>query len=403
MTPLRILHIVKKVPYPVKDGEAVANNSLSRSMESAGCNVDLLAINTKKHYTDHSLAKAHLDQYTQIEIVDIDTTPSLIGILKSLWKGGSYLIDRFDHPEVHKALIQMISMSNYDIIQLESIYKAPYINTIRMHSTAKIVLRAHNVEHVIWKRLAVGERRWGRRWAMRGLSHQLGYYERQAINRVDLVTSVSPIDQVQLQSWAVGVTVKYQPIGINLDLYKVRTAEKSGKIIIGFIGSLDWRPNIEGIEWFLGMSWPTLLNKHQAVEFRIAGRNISEEQLRTYAKIAGVRVLGEVEDSHDFINQCDILITPLFSGSGMRVKIIEAMALCKPVVTTGMGLEGIPAIDRQHIIVANTALEFADGISEMIDQPALRAQIGREARSFIEQNFNIDQLTKDLISEYSNL
>ncbi len=401
--PLRILHIVKKLPYPLKDGEAVANDSLSRALKSAGCHIDLLAMNTAKHYVDHQSAKSHLDQYLKIEIVDIRTEPSIIGVLKSQWRGSAYHVDRFDHAPVREALIMMLKQSDYDIIQLESLYTLPYIDAIRAHSAAKVVMRAHNVEHQIWSRLASGEQYMGRRWALGYLSRQLEQYEREAIQAVDLITTVSSIDQSLLQQWSGEVPVQSYSIGLDMSQYKVQPSEKRDVFSIGFIGSMDWRPNAEGVDWFLAEVWPQIMDRHHNAAFKIAGRNISVDQIKRYAAFTGVEVVGEVDDAHEFMRRCDVLITPLFSGSGMRVKIIEAMALATPVVSTSIGLEGIAAVHLQHIMVADTAVAFSSSIDELIDQPALRAEIGRESRRYVEENFDINQLTRKLLSEYRNL
>jgi len=400
---LKILHIVKKMPFPLKDGEAIANYNLSLALHDSGCHIDLLAMNTAKHYVNHDEARKNLSQYEKIDIIDIDTQLSISGLLKSFMRKSSYHIDRFEKDEVADAIARMIQRSEYDIIQLESIYTAPYIEVIRKHSSAKIVLRAHNVEHQIWQRLAQQEKNPLKKVAMKSLARRLKAYELDAIKQVEVLTTVSSLDKDYFNKYSSTTKTIYHPIGIDTANYKRNSASANSQIIIGFIGSMDWRPNIEGVEWFLAEVWPAIIGLYPDMGFHIAGRNMTAQQIQRYEQGTSVTAVGEVEDALDFMNACHVLITPLFSGSGMRVKIIEAMALAKPVVTTSIGVEGIDAAQGVEVLIANTATDFIRSLKELLDQPAYREEIGLSAKSFVLKNFDIDQLTRKLIVDYLNL
>jgi glycosyltransferase involved in cell wall biosynthesis len=149
---------------------------------------------------------------------------------------------------------------------------------------------------------------------------------------------------------------------------------------------MDWYPNLEGIEWFLDNVWEKIRSLYPELVFRIAGRNMPDSLRRR--QIQNVEVVGEVEDAKLFMRENGILIVPLWSGSGVRIKIIEAMAIGKTVITTSIGLKGIMAIDKKHVLIADTPQMFVEAVRFCMEEPFACEQIGKNAQEFIKENHN---------------
>jgi len=164
---------------------------------------------------------------------------------------------------------------------------------------------------------------------------------------------------------------------------------------LSFIGSLDWMPNMEGVSWFLNKVWNVNQDKFSNVEFHIAGRNTPKSFLKKVEK--NFIIHGEVPDAKEFILSCQVMIVPLFSGSGMRVKILEAMARGRVVITTSLGLEGINARDKKEVLIANTVNDFIKKIKMCQNDPALMLKIGSAASRLIASKYDNKKNAKHLI------
>ncbi|HHJ49537.1 MAG TPA: glycosyltransferase, partial [Phaeodactylibacter sp.] len=158
-------------------------------------------------------------------------------------------------------------------------------------------------------------------------------------------------------------------------------------------------PNLEGLEWFLREVWPEVQRKNPSFTLHVAGRHMPAHLKRR--QLPGVRWHGEVEDARAFINAHSLMVVPLFSGSGMRVKILEGMALGKVVLTTTLGLEGILAQNGQEVLVADSAKAFVQAIEFCLNHPRQMLEIGHKARTFALQHFDSKSMAKALLKTVS--
>ena len=164
---------------------------------------------------------------------------------------------------------------------------------------------------------------------------------------------------------------------------------------------MNWSPNIEGVEWFLDEVWPEIHRAHPTLTFTLAGHSIPDRLYQRHDE--NVVIAGEVPDANEFILSHDMLIVPLLSGSGIRIKIVEAMALGRIVITTTVGAEGMDIEDGKHLFIANTPEEFLNIINKCITTPDLCTIIGENARNFIAMNHNNDLITDQILDFYHNV
>ena len=179
------------------------------------------------------------------------------------------------------------------------------------------------------------------------------------------------------------------------------THAKKASNSICFIGALDWRPNKEGLDWFITNVWPSLSKAQPDLKFHIAGRNTPPELMNLNVK--NIVIHGEVPNAVDFINAHNVMIVPLFSGSGMRVKILEGMALKKTIVTTALGMEGIDATHGKELLVADQPDAFKDAVILALQDQHLRESIGQSAQEFVSQYYDHTTIASKLIEKYSQL
>ncbi|MCB1097541.1 MAG: glycosyltransferase [Verrucomicrobiae bacterium] len=384
------------MPFPLRDGESIAVTQSARSLAGKGVNMDLLAFNTVKHACDIGEAQCALSHYGQLEAVPLDNRVRPTEALRNLlFSKESYHIERFVDAAYTEKLIAMLQAKRYDIVQLETIYMAPYIPVIRKHSAARIVLRAHNVEHEIWDRLTKNTQNPLKRLYLEILTNRLRTFEIDQLDRIDAMLSISAKDDEHFRQLGYQGRSRVIPISLNLDPYHAR--HDWDAVTLSFIGSLDWFPNLEGLEWFLqnvdleGLTCP---RTGKPVEFHVAGRNPPDSIVSH--PLPSLVFHGEVPEAIDFINDHPLMVVPLFSGSGMRTKILEAMALERVVITTRLGLEGIDAADGEEVLIADTGVEFREKFAYLLENPDRIAMVGKAARRHIEENYDAPVVADDL-------
>lgn len=358
-------------------------------------------MNTSKHPFDLDQLPADFDHYESIHTVSVDNRVKLLPALANLFSSKSYHISRFVSSDYASKLVQILKNQEFDWIQLETLYLAPYIPLIRKHSNAKIVMRAHNVEHEIWERLTLHTKPFLKRWYLRHLTRKLRNYEVSQLGRYDMLLPITGRDSERFRSLGYKGQSLVMPIGLDLSGYECDPLSFQKPISMAYIGSLDWIPNQEGIDWFLKEVWRPVSLRFPNLELHIAGRNTPDWLKRLGWK--NVHVHGEVADAIQFINQHSLMVVPLLSGSGMRAKILEGMALGKVVLTTSIGLEGIEAKDKKEVLVADTPDEFIQALEFCFSRNGALLQIGEEARKLVLSNYDNRQVARKLVEAFEKM
>lgn len=400
---MRILQLCNKFVYPPKDGGAIGIFNYIKAFSRSGNEVTVLAMNTSKHPYNIRNLPEEIKKLADFRSVDVDNSIKPIPALISLLQNKSYNIERFISSEYNDRLIELIHEKEFGLIQLEGLYLSPYVETIRAFSEAKIVMRSHNIEHEIWERSADNEKSFLKRMYLKILAKQLRNYEISRLNKYDLMTSVTERDAQMLKKFGCELPMHVCPAPYDETVLKPDKSKMEFPSLF-FIGALDWMPNTEGLEWFLNKVWPIVSNQVPGIKFYIAGRNMQAAQLpspKGRDREGSVVAVGEVENAYDFMNSKGIMVVPLLSGSGIRVKIIEGMALGKTIVTTSLGAEGIPCKDGQNILIADTPEVFAEKIIRCVNEKITFAMIGDNAWQFAKQRFSSQEVVKKLLEFFN--
>lgn len=395
---MRILQLCKKFPYPINDGEVIAITNLARAFKALGAEVHLLCINTPKHFFDIAQLPDSFNFYKTIQSVPVDTDLKPRQAFLNLFSSKSYHIDRFVSANFSEKIKETLEKIQPDIVQLETLFLAPYIADIRKHSNAQIVMRAHNVEHEIWSRITKNTPALLKRKYLAYLTRKLKKFELDHLNKYDLLVPITNRDLATFQKLGFTGSHEVIPIGIDHQLYQSDPIKTNEPLSISFIGSLDWVPNLEGMDWFIKNAWPKMRAAFPDLTLHLAGRNTPNHLYELAPQ--KIIVHGEVPDAQAFINQHPIMIVPLLSGSGMRVKILEGMALGRVVITTSIGLEGIEASHEQEVLIANTANEWFECLKYCQENPDRLSEIGTAARKLIQTTYDNLEIGQRLLQRF---
>ena len=396
---MNILLLCNKPPYPAVEGGPMAMNSIVTGLLEAGHQVKILAVNSKKYNVSIDDIPEDYRQKTGIELIDVDLRVRPLKAFNNLFSKKSYHVERFISKDFTNRLTEVLENDTYDVVQLETLFMTPYVATIREHSKALVVLRAHNVEHLIWERIAKGTRFFLKRAYINHLAKTLKNYELSAISQVDGIAAITRKDAAYFRKYSATTTIDI-PFGVYPEEF-TPNFEVEDKPSFYHIGSMNWIPNEEGIRWFIDHCLDDVTAKVPDFVFHLAGRNMPE--WLTTLKNPHVDVIGEVPNAKEFVANHDVAIVPLLSGSGIRIKIIESMAMGKAVITTMVGAEGILYDEDVNIIIADNKAQMAEAIRRFNENPALAVEVGKAARKLVEEVYDNRKITERLLLFYSQI
>ena len=396
---MKILLLCNKPPYPASEGGPMAMNSIITGLLEAGHQVKVLAVNSEKYNVKESDIPEEYRQKTRIELIDVDLDVKPMNAFLNLFTRRSYHVERFISEEFKARLVALLEKEQFDVVQLEVLFMAPYVETIRQHSKAMIVLRAHNVEHKIWERIAKETKSPIKRWYINHLAKTLKEYELNALETVDGIAAITRKDAAFFRKYSSKPVIDI-PYGVYPEQFTPKY-EIEGKPKFYHIGSMNWMPNEEGIRWFIDEVLPKTVEKVPDFVYHLAGRSMPE--WLTTLKDPHVDVVGEVPDAKEFVTNHDVAIVPLLSGSGIRIKIIESMALGKTVITTRVGAEGILYDEEVNIIIAENKSKMVEAIRSLNENPETAVRIGQAARKLVEETYDNRKIIARLLMFYEQI
>lgn len=295
---------------------------------------------------------------------------------------------RYRSEAMRAQIEQLLATENYDAKVCD--FLAPSIN---LNSMQGWVLFQHNVETIIWERHAQTGRTPIHRAYFRGQAKRMFNWEKAACNSASHVVAVSAVDE-QIMRERFGVrSISAVGTGVDLD-YFAAPETRTPQFDLVFVGSMDWMPNVDGIEWFLADVLPIIKASKPEVRLAIVGRN-PPAAIAAKSDDKTVTVTGTVPDVRPFLWQSALSIVPLRVGGGTRLKIFEAMAAGTPVIATTIGAEGLPVQHGHTIEIADTAQDFAARCLRLLDDAQQRRRISVAALDLVHENFSWTRVTRD--------
>lgn len=374
-------------------------DAMTRGLLAAGHSVKVLTAWTDKHPWQPELIDPSWLTTTHAEAVYLDTRLNKVDAFASIVTGDSYNISRFHSADLERALTKILRTSVFDMILFESLFTAPYLKTVGRYSDGLTILRAHNVEHRIWQHLAEETPHFTRKMYLNWLAEKLEKYEVSVLDDFDGIAGISAEDIVHFRELGCDLPIELVPFGLDEAEWPEDSSGSANHVF--HLGAMDWRPNQQGVRWFVNRVWPLVRQRIPTAELRLAGRNFPSSW--TFPDNMGIRVLGEIDSAWDMMTDDGIMVIPLLSGSGMRIKAIEALAAGRPVVTTPIGVEGIPAEDGKHLMIASTPEKFAACIVDLLENPETASKMGSEGRQWAKDHFENNRLIASMASNFQEV
>ena len=400
---MNILLISNKATYP-PDGGNIAILNLAKGYAKLNHKITLLNMITHKHINKPDIIRELKQRNIEIIGVKVKTRISIFKLFFNLlFSDKPYNLERFNSKKFSDQIISLLNREHWDFIQIEGLYVSQYISIIRKHFNGKIVFRSHNIEHIIWEENSSFSNSRIKKLYFKLLAKRLKKFELKTINNYDFILPISSVDAEFYKSNKNNKPILITPFGIDPEIYDEilnQTHLNSSSPNILFIGSLNWIPNQDGLIWFTDNCLPLIREQIPLTKLIVAGRN-APKWFKKHIENKGCQIIENVENAHSFLLTDGIFIVPLFSGSGMRVKIIEAMALRKAIVSSPKGSEGINCTEKE-ISIAETPQEFANSIIHLLNNRLQQNNLGNSAQELIKSDYNINKIADSVINFITN-
>jgi glycosyltransferase involved in cell wall biosynthesis len=285
-----------------------------------------------------------------------------------------YAVRKFTHPRVRQEVASRLNDGRLDVAVCD--FLSASLNFAEA-TPAPVVLFQHNVETMLWRRMATMESSPLRKLSYSIEAWKMSAYETRTLRRFQHVIAVSEQDRDAMLTLSSGCPITVVPTGVDTEQYQIAPSAAGQPPVIVFTGSMDWEPNIDAMEYFCREIWPEVLDAFPDARFQIVGRNPHPRVKRLASP--SVEVTGTVASVTDYLHAATIVIVPLRIGGGTRLKIFEAMAMGKAMVSTSIGAEGLAVTHGRDLLIADDAPAFAAGILQLLRDPELRRRYEQAA------------------------
>jgi len=382
--------ITPKPPYPEVDGGTIAMANTLEMLQKIAGKVELLCLSTYKHPFYITRFPVSVREKIPVHNVSVDTRVRPHHLFRMLYGSGSYRASRFYSGEAAQQVEKLLATGTFTHVWLESVYAAVYLPVIRRYGNIKVILRTHNIEHRIWQNVIRNESNPVKKWLLRTENKKLEAFERDLFRNVDGLVHISPEDAAYAEKIDGHASSVVVPFGIRTEKYQPVERPDTRKLF--HLGAMDWEPNREAMKWFINDIFPGMLAVNPELEFHMAGRGMPQHFLSLRRK--NVIAEGEVAEAADFMRHNGVLVVPLRSGSGVRIKILEAMAMGIPVITTSAGMGGITARKGEHLFTADSPEEFAQLARLLKEAPEKFVEAGLNGRKLIREEYDATALAE---------
>jgi polysaccharide biosynthesis protein PslH len=392
---MKILYLAPKIPWPATDGARIAIYELVRHMTARGHQAAFLGFG-KQESADEFRARAGLIWSRAIQH---NTKTNYLSAALRLLSPVPYTVSKYRSGAMSDAIRAAFNEERFDLVQLEGTHMAHYLG-LAQSLGAPAILRLHNVESALALRFA-RTAAFPLNLYVRDQARRMRAFETRACRQADLCLAITQEDAGRIITLAPDASVAVSPAGVDLERYCPQPmSEEPGTIV--FVGSLDWPPNADAIRWFRTKVWSRVAQEEPTARWIVVGKSPPADIMHWPEEDRNIRVTGFVDDVRSDLQRASVVIVPLRSGGGMRLKILEAMAAGKAVVSTPMGAEGISARNGEEIVLAGADRSFGVEVVRLLRQAPERKRIGKAARVFAE-GYGWGGIAADLEREYQAL
>lgn len=378
----RALVLTTRLPWPLDDGGHIATYqtlwAIAREYETTLLSFDRAT----------SISRPVPRELTElgIDVVRVQHRPPIlpIAVLRGLLGRWPYTLARYWSGEFNATLQRLVAARRPAFALVNALHLTPYIEAL---GDVPVVLRAHNLEHLWLERYARRLRNPLARAYALDQARRIRVVEAERCARCRMVLAIREEEATALRSLAPATRIETLPLGIRMDRYRPRTP--SAAPVVALIGSWEWAPNVDGAREFLSRGWPRVRERFPEARLRLVGKGISSDFAAT-AAAAGAEIVGYVEDVTLEFARASALVVPLWMGSGVRVKIVEALAARLPVVSTSIGAEGLGLVGGEHLALADTPEDLGDALLVLLREPDRALAMGESGHRHVRERFSLE-------------
>ena len=407
---MRILFITEEIPYPLDTGGNVRTFNLIKSLAKRH---KIVLIATSRRAVDESTKIALTSVCHKLQIVRLKTpriVSDVVAFIKSFFTGCSMILSRHRYQPVIKAIraefaVQTGGSEDASLCRIDAVYFNHLDAAVYDSEIPRDLYRTldeHNVVASQVSSLLAAEKNTVRRMLLRRELHALRKVEPYLCNQMNFCSTCSSIDAEMLRSLGVTVALNEIPNGVDLSIFtwNRNITERTHEII--FFGTMDYPPCEQGMWHFLTRIFPFIRTADSELSINIVGRNPSVRLADFASSCPSVKLAGRVPDVRLYVQRAKVCIVPLLSGSGTRLKILEAFALGTPVVSTSIGAEGLEVVNGRHLLIADDPRQFAENVLKLVRDTEQSFLLSKHARNLVEEKYDWNKIGNDLLGHYEN-
>ena len=390
---MNVLVLIGQLPYPLDTGAKIRSYHLLTPLARKHA-VTLVSFS----YGPEDARKAESLKPFFKEIVTIPHNGSALSsgrvffALRNLLSSLPYSIDKYTSSSLIASIHHLLKEQHCDLIHCDSLQMSSNVTPI---NGIPRILTEHNVESFIWQRAAETERNPLRRSYLALQARRLAHYEAAACRAFDWCIAVSEVDRRLIEDLSGTSQCAVVPNGVDCQFFRPQTVRPEPSRLV-FTGSMDWLPNEDAMVYFVEEIMPLIRRVVPQARLSIVGRNPTSRVRQLARQGNGVEVTGRVDDVRPYIAQAAMFVTPLRIGSGTRLKILEAMAMGRPVVSTRVGCEGLAVTPGKDILIADRSQAFADRVIELLKDPDQGKVLGQAGRALVEKSYDWEPIADRL-------
>ncbi|MCA9941202.1 MAG: glycosyltransferase [Anaerolineales bacterium] len=383
-----ILILTPQLPYPPHQGASLRNFYIIKGLAQRHA-ITLLSFVDPDQHLDSDPSGPLTQLCTHVYTIPAPPRTRAQRLRQLLFTDQPDMAFRLSSSAFTTRLREVLHQQVFDIVQVEGLELARYIPIVRQASPrSHIVFDDHNAEAALQQRAFLTDLRQPRRWGAALYSsiqvRRLRRFETWACQQADQVTAVSEADQETLQGLVPEKRVTPIPNCIDVATYDLPPDGLYPTFDLVFSGKMDYRPNVDAMLWFVAEIWPRIREARPQATLAVVGQK-PHPRLEPLYHLPGVTMTGWVESVQPYLAGATVYVMPFRMGSGTRLKLIEAMAAGKAIVSTPIGAEGFPVVHNEHLMLASTPNEFATAVLTLLTQPPRRQKLGNAARQFAQQ------------------
>ena len=387
---MRLLFLSMFCPLPANNGVKMRTWAVMRALAAEGHELTLATFANPAQANGHSAELFEVCRHVECvprALNSLSSSADYWGRLRGVFSSLPYGVQQARSEEMERCILSLVRNRRFDAVVSEQ--ADPLINLPRSVSVP-VILDNQNVDHIILQRYISFERNPAKKSYACLECWKTMRWQRDSCRRSALALACSDFDRTAIQSFAPQVPVIVAPNIVDTDHYQPSVAEQPYTVL--YQGGMDWYPNRDAVEFFTSAIWPKIRALVPEARFVVGGRSPSDEFRRRFAAVPRLEFTGTVPDMRAEIAKASVCVVPLRIGSGTRLKILEAAAMAKPIVSTRVGAEGLDFVDGEEIVLADEPVAFAHAVAALLTDPARRQRLGESARRRVELQYGLPAL-----------